>query len=121
MGAVGAVLLAAGASTRMGAVKQLLPWKDSTLLDHAIKQVMGVGLDSLVVVLGAHEEQIRNQIDFTGLDVTINSNWEKGMTTSIAAGLEYLLKKTPDLQAVLSALSDKPLLDIKYYKLLIKN
>ena len=121
MGAVGAVLLAAGASTRMGSVKQLLPWKDSTLLEHAIKQISGVGVDSLVVVLGAHREQIHEQIDFTGIDVTVNSNWEKGMATSIAAGLEYLLKKTPDLQTVLIALSDQPLLDIKYYKLLLNN
>ncbi len=104
MGAVGAVLLAAGASTRMGAVKQLLPWKDSTLLEHAIKQISGVGVDSLVVVLGAHREQIHEQIDFSGVDVTVNSNWEEGMATSIAEGLEYLLKKTPDLQTVLIAL-----------------
>ena len=116
---VGAILLAAGASARMGEVKQLLPWKNSTLLEHSIMQLKQSEIDSVVVVLGANEELIRNKVAFGGVEVVVNSNWEQGMATSIATGLQYLLKKIPDIQSALIALSDQPLLDFDYYNKLI--
>lgn len=116
---LGAILLAAGASTRMGAVKQLLPWKGSTLLEHAMTQLMNSEADRVVVVLGANEHKIREKISFEEMEVAVNSEWEKGMASSIASGLRLLLEKEPNLQSVLIALSDQPLLDLKYYNKLI--
>lgn len=119
MGSLGAVLLAAGASTRMGRVKQLLPWKESTLLEHSIEQLKKSNIDSLVVVLGANEDLIRDQVDLGNFDVVVNTNWEQGMASSIACGVSYLKENTFDLEGVLIALSDQPLLDSKYYRKLI--
>ena len=119
MGSLGAILLAAGASTRMGAVKQLLPWKNSTLLGHSIKQLEQSQIDTLVVVLGANQELIRKKTSFKGIDVVVNAEWEKGMATSIATGLRFLLKTRPEIQSVLIALVDQPLLDSSYYNKLI--
>ncbi len=121
MGSVGTILLAAGASTRMGTVKQLLPWKNSMLLEHAIAQLQQSKIDSLVVVLGANEKLIREKIGFDDVDLVVNSNWEKGMATSIEAGLRFLLTKNPEIQSALIALSDQPLLDFNYYNKLINN
>lgn len=120
MGSLGGILLAAGASTRMGEIKQLLPWKNSTLLDYSIEQLIQSNLDHLVVVLGANEEVIRENANLQDTDVVINTDWEKGMSTSIATGLGHLLKKMPNIQSVLVALSDQPLLDSKYYNKLIE-
>ena len=121
MGSLGAVLLAAGASTRMGTVKQLLSWKKSTLLEHSIEQLKESNIDSLVVVLGANEGLIRDQVTLGNFDVVVNANWEQGMATSIACGVNYLKENNSDLEHVLIALSDQPLLDSKYYNALINN
>lgn len=117
--ALGAILLAAGASTRMGCVKLLLPWKNSTLLEHSIKQLKESEIDFFVVVLGANQDIIREKVNFDGIDVVVNSQWQKGMATSIASGVSFLLKKKPEIQSILVALSDQPLLDYKYYNNLI--
>lgn len=117
--ALGAILLAAGASTRMGSVKQLLPWKNSTLLEHSIEQLKESDIDFLVVVLGANQDIIRQKVNLDGIDVAVNPDWEKGMATSIATGMRFLLNKTPDIESVLIALVDQPLLDTKYYNNLI--
>ena len=119
MGSLGGILLAAGASTRMGAVKQLLPWKNSTLLEYSIQQLSQSNIDHLVVVLGANEKLILENADLKSTDVVVNPDWGKGMATSIATGLRYLLNKTPDIQSVLIALADQPLLDSDYYNKLI--
>ncbi len=117
--ALGAILLAAGASTRMGCVKLLLPWKNSTLLEHSIEQLKESEIDFFVVVLGANQDIIREKVNFDGIDVVVNSQWQKGMATSIASGVSFLLKKKPEIQSILVALSDQPLLDYKYYNNLI--
>jgi molybdenum cofactor cytidylyltransferase len=117
---IGAIILAAGASIRMGAVKQLLPWKNSTLLEYSIQQLSESDVNQLVVVLGANEKVIRENSNLQCTDVVVNPEWEKGMATSIATGLGHLLKKTPDMQAVLIALVDQPLLDFNYYNKLIQ-
>ena len=90
--ALGAILLAAGASTRMGCVKLLLPWKNSTLLEHSIEQLKESGIDLFVVVLGANQDIILEKVNFDGIDVVVNSQWQKGMATSIASGVSFLLK-----------------------------
>ena len=115
----GAILLAAGASTRMGCVKLLLPWKNSTLLEHSIEELKQSEIDFIVVVLGANRDVIGEKVNFEGIDVVVNSEWRKGMATSIASGVRFLVKKKPEIQSILVALADQPLLDTKYYNKLI--
>lgn len=104
-----AVILAAGASTRMGCVKQLLTLGAQTLLSHAILQARKANFDRIVVVLGAHSDQI---LPIVGGDsqaeTTLNPQWETGMGSSIHAGLNYLREtgSEPDAMAIL--LVDQP-------------
>ena len=57
-----AIVLAAGESTRMGRLKQLLPWDDTTLVDWQVRQALEAGADDVVVVLGHAAETIRTAV-----------------------------------------------------------
>lgn len=59
---VGGIILAAGCGSRMGKVKQLLPFRDSTLLGRVLDTVQGAGLDSIVLVLGFEAGRIRRAL-----------------------------------------------------------
>jgi len=113
MPSISVLILAAGASKRMGdQIKQLLPWKGATLLGHAIQQAKKIS-DSVVVVLGANAGIIQKEMP---KDVTIvdNPKWEQGMGSSISAGVQHILKSEHKKNAVLIMLVDQPLLDAGY-------
>ncbi|WP_350288452.1 nucleotidyltransferase family protein [uncultured Croceitalea sp.] len=105
------LILAAGSSSRMGSPKQLLAWKNTSLLGHAISQAKQVS-DDVFVILGANANDIRSTI---GNDVVVieNPNWEKGMGTSIALGVRKLIALY-SFEAVLIMLADQPLLEAPY-------
>lgn len=85
---VSAIILAAGSSSRMGQSKQLLPWKDGTLLTHAIKTAMASRVGHVYVVLGSDEIGHRNVIGKLPVTIVSNPNWELGMGSSLKAGLK---------------------------------
>lgn len=131
-----AVLLAAGASRRMGRLKALLPWCGSTLIEHQIKELMASRIDRVVVVLGAFASYILERIDMVGtpdqvqiagdpsaqyvlakktsVKVVINERWEEGKALSIRTGIEALNKLVeknvddPRPRHVLIAAVDQP-------------
>lgn len=94
------MILAAGASRRMGQPKALLPWAGSTLLDYAIHEARSAHVDALVVVLGPATAHLR-------LDVTtaFNPDPETGRSASIRIGTAAL---PDDIQAVLVQSVDQP-------------
>ncbi|MCR9263071.1 MAG: nucleotidyltransferase family protein [Flavobacteriaceae bacterium] len=113
MAKISILILAAGASSRMkGKAKQLLPWKDTTLLGHAIVQAKKVS-DSVTVVYGANSEQIKSAIPNT-VESIQNSDWELGMGSSISKGVQHILKENPSPDGILITLVDQPLLDAPY-------
>ena len=72
---VGAIILAAGKSTRMGEPKQLLHLGESTVLEQTLDNIRGGGVDEFVLVLGSFAETIRHQVPastFEGLKVIVN-------------------------------------------------
>jgi molybdenum cofactor cytidylyltransferase len=104
---IGIVLLAAGASSRMGEPKQLLHFEGKTFLEKAIESAVQSDAEHVVVVLGANEKAILRKLNISQYHVVSNPNWEKGMSESLKVGLEFLLKKT-ELDAVLVLLVDQP-------------
>ncbi len=56
------LLLAAGGSRRMGRPKQLLPWKDTILLDHALQTAVSSKADEVILILGAEAETIQKSL-----------------------------------------------------------
>lgn len=105
---VGAVVLAAGSSSRMGRPKQTLRFRDTSLLRSAALAALGAGLRPVVVVTGAHAELSRRELE--GLDVreVFNARWETGMASSIRAGVEALVGADPYVAAAVLLLCDQP-------------
>jgi molybdenum cofactor cytidylyltransferase len=104
----GAIILAAGASTRMGQPKQLLPVAGRPLVVHAAEAALAGGAWPVVVVLGAHAEQIRPALARLPVLITENSAWPEGMASSIRAGITTLGQFSRTLDAALIALCDQP-------------
>ncbi len=108
-----ALIPAAGASKRMpDNIKQLLPWKHTTLLGNAIEQVRPL-VDSIHVVLGAYSNEISRSLP-EDVHCTVHPNWEKGMGESIAFGVNRILKTKENANAILILIPDQPLIDTTY-------
>lgn len=101
---IAAVILAAGSSSRMGAVKQLMAFDGSTLLETVIGRVRAAGVDEIVAVLGAAADQIREKIPFDGIRVVMNEAYRQGMGTSLRCGIAEVSS-----DAALVVLGDQPL------------
>ena len=113
------VILAAGESKRMGVPKQLLPWKDSTLLGHAIRVVKNANLDDIYVVLGAHQQEISKNVVLESVQIISNPNWKTGMAGSIACALSFFKQNDLNYDGLLIGLCDQPLLEINHFNQLI--
>ncbi len=114
------LLLAAGNSHRMGSPKQLLPWMDKTLIEHQIDVRLQTGYD-VTVVLGGHSDKIIPVIEKLPITFFVNKNWESGMGTSIAHGIEMLERKYPESEGVLISLLDQPLVTKEHLEKLISS
>jgi molybdenum cofactor cytidylyltransferase len=104
-GRVSAVILAAGASTRMGRAKQLLPFGESTLLARAIENVRAANLDEIVLVLGAAAEAIQQRPLPSLIKIVVNPAYRQGMASSLRAGLSHV---DAGSAAALIVLGDQP-------------
>lgn len=109
MSKIGALILAAGESKRMGQPKQILPWENTTLLGHAIQQIQNLKLDHIGVVLGANEVLICDAIADFDVEILVNKNWKNGIGSSISTGIQQVLNYK--LDSLLITLADQPLID----------
>ncbi len=105
---IGAVVLAAGSSSRMGSPKQTLQFRGESLLRRTVLAAIGAGCRPVVVVTGAHSELSRRE--FEGLDVreVLNTSWETGMASSVRAGVKGLVDEDADVSAAVLLLCDQP-------------
>jgi len=104
----GLILLAAGASRRMGRPKQLLPVAGQPLLRQVAERLLVAPVAPVVVVLGANADAIAPCLDGLALTTVVNERWDDGMGSSLGAGLQALLRRTPPVDAVIVALADQP-------------
>jgi len=113
------VILAAGASSRMQAIKQLLPWKNTTLLGNAIEQGLQSNVEVVYVVLGKNAAKIKSQVSNYPIQIIENKNWQQGIGSSIACAIKYFKENKLNYNSVLITLADQPLINTAYYNLLI--
>jgi molybdenum cofactor cytidylyltransferase len=106
----GIILLAAGSSSRLGRAKQLIGFQGKTLIQKAIDEANKCQADSRVVVLGANAELIQTGFDNLNTPFIINSDWQQGMSSSMQAGLRFLMEKEA-IDQVLLMLCDQPFVD----------
>jgi molybdenum cofactor cytidylyltransferase len=101
-----AVILAAGASSRMGKAKQLLPLGESTVLAQTLALVQSAAMHEIVLVLGASAEIIRRQLPTPQeLKIVVNQAYQQGIASSLRAGLSAV---DPGSEAALILLGDQP-------------
>ncbi|HEY8956988.1 nucleotidyltransferase family protein [Chitinophaga sp.] len=107
MKTTGIIILAAGASKRLGTPKQQLLFQNKSLLQNVVHTVHHFDMPA-VVVLGAFATQIREQLVTGKVHTVVNPHWPAGMGGSIRTGLQHLLHMAPHVNNVLLLLCDQP-------------
>ncbi|MBS1528089.1 MAG: nucleotidyltransferase family protein [Bacteroidetes bacterium] len=102
------IILAAGGSTRLGRPKQLLKYEGDTLLQRAINTAKRSDADEVVLVLGAHWEEIASETDTSGINLVVNHDWRTGVASSIVCGIEALRELSPIPSSVILTVCDQP-------------
>lgn len=105
---VGAVVLAAGSSSRMGVPKQTLQFRGRSMLRRAALAALDAGCRPVVVVTGAHAEQSRGELRGLNVLEVVNELWETGMASSVRAGVEGLIEADAEVAAAVLMLCDQP-------------
>jgi molybdenum cofactor cytidylyltransferase len=105
MNDIWAIVLAAGASSRMKQQKLLLPFQEKTVIEKVIRIAEQVMKSNIVVVLGADHEKVRRQIGNPDLKYVVNDDFMNGMLSSVICGFEALPENA---QAALLFLGDQP-------------
>jgi molybdenum cofactor cytidylyltransferase len=94
------ILMAAGASSRMGSSKPLLPWMGTSLICWELEILRSCKVDQIVVVLGSNHLLVAQEIQEFNCSIVVNKNWSSGRATSLAVGAREIVSK---LDAPLSA------------------
>jgi len=99
------VILAAGASSRMGRDKALLPWRDGTFLSAAIRALQPA-TELVIVVAGANAANLEPIADADAAFLALNPNPQQGQFSSLQVGLREVLNRGRD--AAIITLVDRP-------------
>jgi molybdenum cofactor cytidylyltransferase len=103
---VAGIILAAGAGERMGGqVKLLLPWRGEPLVRTVARTALEGGLKPVVVVTGAHADEIETALNGLEVELAHNPDWQAGQSTSVRVGVDALPGETG---AVVFLLGDQP-------------
>lgn len=100
-----AVILAAGASRRMGSPKQLLSWEGTPLVCRAVGSAQAVLGDRVLVITGCCAGQVTEALACTGVRSVHNTQWNEGVASSLRVAVSAL---PDDCDAVLFCSCDQP-------------
>jgi molybdenum cofactor cytidylyltransferase len=102
-----AVILAAGASSRLGQAKQLLAIGGEPLLRRAVRIAGEAGCQPIIVVLGFEADRMRSALDCFRVIVAVNEDWRAGMGSSMRRGVETAVRISPPPEAILLMVCDQ--------------
>ncbi|MBF8982914.1 molybdenum cofactor cytidylyltransferase [Lutibacter sp. B2] len=102
---ISAVILAAGMSQRMKEAKLFLPFKKHTIIEEVIDNAKSSKVDEIYIVHGDDVDRWRRIANTKGVVPIYNSNYKKGQSTSVKAGMERISRST---DGVLFLLGDQP-------------
>ena len=108
------LVMAAGASKRLGQPKQFVKYKGETLIKRIVKEAIKTNVGDITVVTGFNHEEIVKEIHDFGVSIFSNPQWEEGLGASIRNGLAHVLKKAPDTNAILLTMVDQPFVDAEH-------
>lgn len=92
----------------MGRPKQLLLYKNKTLLKHALETALGSEAEPVIVVLGAEAERLQSEITEKDVHIVVNAEWQEGMASSIRCGIRALTTINPAAEGVILMVCDQP-------------
>lgn len=110
------VVLAAGGSTRLSTPKQLLPYRDTTLLGATLDTARVCGFDQIVVALGGAAQAVRAAVPLDGVDVVVVDNFGTGCSASLRLALGRV---DPRAAGIVLMLGDQPGVDAAVVRRLI--
>lgn len=116
-----AIVLAAGLSSRMGIEnKLLLPFQGKTILETTISNIIEADIGEVIVVVGHEAEKVKAILKNYPLSIIENLDYQRGMTTSIQAGIRSTQNSKPKTQnsGYMICLSDMVLIEPYEYQFL---
>lgn len=118
-GELALLILAAGPSSRLGHPKQQLLIHGTPLLLHTVMVASDTHLGNVAVVIGHESETHQKLLERTQARIIFNDHWQKGMGSSLKAGLNALIQHHTNLKAVLVMVCDQPLITASHLKQLV--
>jgi len=116
---IGLIILAAGASLRYGAAKQLLSFNGETFLRRIVRESVRSVCQPIVVVFGEDARNLSRHIEDFGVHPVQNKDWKKGMGTSISVGIEKLLEIDEIVGGAVITVCDQPFVDCQVINRLV--
>ncbi len=114
----GIIILAAGSSSRMGQPKQLLTYKNKSLIRHVSEEARKAAGSNVTVVLGSGAKDIEKELEDMDITIAENTEWQQGMASSIKRGLSAM--SIADLDVVILTVCDQPFVSSDLFKELIE-
>jgi len=103
---ISAIILAAGASKRMGQPKMLLPWGKLTVIEHVLTTFLNAGIEDIIVITGGARDLVEKATAQFPVRRIYNNDYANGeMLSSLQRGLRAM---SPEVQATLVGLGDQP-------------
>lgn len=100
------IILAAGKSSRMNAIKQLIKIGDKTLIETVIETALSIENSQVYCVLGAYQNSIKKHISaYKKIQILLNNHFEKGLSSSIVTAIKHIKEKH---QNCLILVADQP-------------
>lgn len=108
------LILAAGASRRLGQPKQLVKYNDETLIYRITNEAIAAGIGNVTVVTGFKSEEVLSEIKNLKADFFYNKEWEEGIGSSIRNGLKHVLSQRPETNAIIITMVDQLFVDASH-------
>jgi molybdenum cofactor cytidylyltransferase len=113
--AIPIIILAAGSSSRLGQPKQLLLFGNETLLHRSVRKAMESLVGPVICVLGSNAEQVGAAIQDLPTHSFVHHNWQKGMGSSIKAGVQFVMRQFVDAPALIISVCDQAFLETHHF------
>jgi molybdenum cofactor cytidylyltransferase len=104
----GIIILAAGASSRLGKPKQLLTYQHKTLIKNILDAALQCRNSITIVVTGAVKDEVEQELKNTQVVLCYNDQWQSGMSSSIRAGVSKMKVLQPQVEACILTVCDQP-------------
>ena len=108
------VILAAGKSSRMNAIKQLEKINNKTLLEITLEKVKNIFSNNIFCILGSNHDQIINKTNSEDIEFIKNKHFENGLSSSIISSLNYFKNNKLYFDGIFILLADQPAIETSY-------